>query len=62
MEKIFDRETTKTKMIHSFKIKKRPLEEHLKKMTPNLDVQFIIKESGNSVTTAKLQSARLLPH
>ena len=34
----------------------------LKKMTPNSDLQFIHKESGNSMTTAKLQSARLLPH
>ena len=31
-------------------------------MTPNSDLQFINKESGNSMTTAKLQSARLLPH
>ena len=31
-------------------------------MTPNSDLQFIHKESGNSMTTAKLQSARLLPH
>ena len=31
-------------------------------MTPNSDFQFIHKESGNSMTTAKLQSARLLPH
>ena len=31
-------------------------------MTPNSDFQFIYKESGNSMTTAKLQSARLLPH
>ena len=29
------------------------LGEHLKKMTPNLDLQFIHKESGNSMTTAK---------
>ena len=41
---------------------KRYLGEHLKKMTPNSDFQFIHKESGNSMTTAKLQSARLLPH
>ena len=28
--------------------------DHLKKMTPNSDLQFIhIKESGNSMTTAK---------
>ena len=27
--------------------------EHLKKMTPNSDLQFINKESGNSMTTAK---------
>ena len=31
-------------------------------MTPNSDFQFMYKESGNSMTTAKLQSARLLPH
>ena len=31
-------------------------------MTPNSDFQFMFKESGNSMTTAKLQSARLLPH
>ena len=31
-------------------------------MTPNSYFQFIYKESGNSMTTAKLQSARLLPH
>ena len=31
-------------------------------MTPNSDLQFINKESGNSMTTAKYQSARLLPH
>ena len=30
-------------------------------MTPNSDFQFMYKESGNSMTTAKLQSARLLP-
>ena len=31
-------------------------------MTPNPDLQFIHKESSNSVTTAKYQSARMLPH
>ena len=31
-------------------------------MTPNSDFQFMYKESGNSMTTAKLQSARFLPH
>ena len=31
-------------------------------MTPNSNLQFINKESGNSMTTAKWQSARLLPH
>ena len=31
-------------------------------MTLNSDLQFIHKESGNSMTTAKWQSARLLPH
>ena len=40
----------------------RHVGEHLKKMTPNSDLQFINKESGNSMTTAKYQSARLLPH
>ena len=40
----------------------RHLGEHLKKMTPNSDLQFINKESGISMTTAKKQSARLLPH
>ena len=35
---------------------------YLKKMTPNSELQFIHKESGNSMTTAKWQSARLLPH
>ena len=29
------------------------LGEHLKKMMPNSDLQFIHKESGNSMTTAK---------
>ena len=29
------------------------LGEHLKKIAPNLDLQFIHKESGNSMTTAK---------
>ena len=27
---------------------------HLKKMTPNSDLQLIHKESGNSMTTAKI--------
>ena len=40
----------------------RHVGEHLKKMTPNPDLQFIHKESSNSMTTAKYQSARLLPH
>ena len=31
-------------------------------MTLNSDLQFIHKESVNSMTTAKWQSARLLPH
>ena len=31
----------------------RHVGEHLKKMTPNSDLQFINKESGNSMTTAK---------
>ena len=31
------------------------LGEHLKKMTPNSDLQFIYKKSGNSMTTAKCQ-------
>ena len=31
-------------------------------MMPNPDLQFIHKESSNSMTTAKYQSARLLPH
>ena len=32
----------------------RHLGEHLKKMMPNSDLQFIHKESGNSMTTARL--------
>ena len=40
----------------------RHVGEHLKKMTPNPDLQFIHKESSNFMTTAKYQSARLLPH
>ena len=33
---------------------KRHLGEYLKKMTPNSDLQFIHKKSGNSMTTAFL--------
>ena len=45
------------------KINQRLLGEHLKNMTPNYsDLQFIHKESGNSMATAKWESARLLPH
>ena len=52
-----------TKMIQSFLKKKiRKLEEHLKKMTLNSDLQFIHKEYSNSMTTSKLQSAELLAH
>ena len=47
-----------TKMINSFGEKNlRQLRKHLKKMTPNSDLQFIHKELCNSMTTA-----RLLPH
>ena len=31
----------------------RHVGEHLKKKTPNSDLQFINKESGNSMSTAK---------
>ena len=43
-------------MIYSFlkiKISVMSPGEHLKKMTPNSDLQIINKESGNSMTTAK---------
>ena len=31
----------------------RHVGEHLKKMMPNSDLQFVHKKSGNSMTTAK---------
>ena len=38
----------------------RHVGEHLKKMTPNSDLQFINKEPGNSMTTAKCQTVATL--
>ena len=45
-----------------FKKNLRHLGEHHKKLTPKSDLQFIHKESGNSMTIAKYQSAKPLPH
>ena len=36
------------------------LGDHLKKVTPNSDLQLILKESGNSMTTAKCQTVATL--